>query len=307
MKTTSVTVTSRASDSSSLWSRLRHGRTVLHAEPDWPEFAGTDWSATIMAESVTDRFHAKQGRSIARWTLRNDDRELIVYLKRHYELPRLRGWLAALLPSRAWSPGLEEWEHLNWARAEGFWVPRAVAVAEWLHPGGRLQGFLAVEELAGMLALHEAIPLAHDSLSPADFARWKRGLIAELARLSRELHRRQTFHQDLYLCHFYVATRDCKTVPSTWTGNVAMIDFHRLAHHTLGSRYWQIKDLAQLLYSTFDVKVVTPRDQARFWKLYREGDWNSQGTPAGWMTRVIRFRADRYHRKNLRRQAQGGK
>ena len=50
-----------------------------------------------------------------------------------------------------------------------------------LQPGGRLQSFLAVEELTDMLPLHEAVPLAHRNLAPDDFARWKRGLTAALA------------------------------------------------------------------------------------------------------------------------------
>jgi heptose I phosphotransferase len=199
---------------SSLWRRLTRGRRLVRHDSDWPAFAGAGWADRVMAESVPDRFHAKQGRSIGRWTLAHGGRTLVVYLKRHYVLPRRHGLLAALWPSRAWSPGLQEWEHLNWARANGFPVPRTPAVGELLDPWGRLQSFLAVEELPDMLPLHEAIPLAQNRLPADEFARWKRGLVAELARLARELHRRSAFHQDLYLCHFYVADADCAAVPA---------------------------------------------------------------------------------------------
>jgi heptose I phosphotransferase len=273
---------------------------VVHREPDWDDFAGPGWLDRIMAESVPDRHHAKQGRSIGRWTLTAPDgRSLVVYLKRHHALPRLRGLLAAVAPGRPWSPGLEEWDHLRWARTNGFPVPRAVAVGELLGPWGKLQSFLAVEELTGMLPLHEAIPLAQRSLSPAAFAMWKRGLVAELARLTRELHGRRAFHRDLYLCHFYVPDADARRVPADWPGRVWMIDFHRLAFR--GSMRWrdsQVKDLAQLLYSTFDVPGVTARDRVRFWKLYRAG-WDN--SPVMWWVQTAAVaKAGRYERHNAR-------
>ena len=255
-----------------LWHRLTRGRRVVHREPDWDDFAGEGWLDRIMAESVTDRYHAKQGRSIGRWTLTAPDgRSLIVYLKRHYVLPRLRGLLSALAPDRPRSPGLEEWEHLRWARANGLPVPRAVAVGEFLGPWGKLQSFLAVEELTGMLPLHEAIPLAQRRLSAADFTRWKRGLVAELARLTRELHDRRAFHRDLDLCHFYLPDADTRRVPGSWPGLVWMIDFHRLTFPwRLRQASARVKDLAQLLYSTHGVCGITDRDRQRFWWVYRD-------------------------------------
>src|SRR5262249_12514526 len=177
--------------------------------PDWERFAGPDWDRRIMTLTVTDRLHEKQGRSIARLTLHAAGGTLVVYLKRHHRLPRWRGPMAAPLPRHARSPAFEEWDNLERLRREGFPVPRAVAAGQFLSPGGRLRSVLAVEELTGMLALHEAIPLASRRLSPADFAAWKRGLTRALAGLCRRLHERRFFHKDLYLCHFYVAQADC--------------------------------------------------------------------------------------------------
>jgi heptose I phosphotransferase len=276
---------------------------VVRCEPDWEQFAGAGWADTILTTTVTDRFHAKQGRSIGRWTLSRGDRTLVVYLKRHYVLPRVRGLLAALVPGRSWSPALEEWDHLEWARAHGFPVPRAMAGGELLGSWGRLQSFLAVEELPGMLPLHEAIPLALRWLPATEFAAWKAGLTAELARLCRELHRRRAFHQDLYLCHFYLPEADCGAVPERWPGRVWMIDFHRLAFHRLGWPWWQAKDLGQLLYSTFDVEGVEEADRDRFWDRYRTGDWGEATPPPRWIGTAARWRAGRNRRHNERRAA----
>lgn len=287
----------------SLLRRLVRGWRIIRQEPDWPTFAGNDWEERIMAEEVADRFHAKQGRSIGRWTLTSDNgSSLVVYLKRHYVLPRRHGLLAALFPRRAWSPGLQEWDHLAWAKAAGLPVPRAVAVGELRGPWGRLQSVLAVEELTGMLPLHEAVPLAEQRLSAPEFMDWKRGLIAEMARLSRELHRRRAFHKDLYLCHFYIAESDTALTPSAWMDRVVMIDFHRMGLHRWTWPWWVVKDLAQLLYSS-DVPGVTVRDRLRFWKLYRAGDWGNASVPPAWVRWAVRLKWRIYTRQKARRAA----
>src|SRR5205823_15020004 len=120
----------------------------------------------------------------------------------------------------------------------------AVAAGEFVGPWGRLQSFLAVEELAGMLPLHEAIPLAAERLPPATFTVWKRGLIAEMARIARASHDRHWYHKDLYLCHFYVPEADTRRVPPDWAGRLYLIDFHRLSRHPLTSLMFRAKDLA---------------------------------------------------------------
>lgn len=274
---------------------------VLRCTPDWPSFAGADWPSTVMAADATDRLHQKQGRSIARWTLTAaDGRTLVVFLKRHFVLPKRDGMLAKLFPGRAWSPGLSEWDHLEWAKGEGFPVPRALAAAEYRGPGLKLQSFLAVEELADMLPLHEAVPLAAERLGEAEFAAWKRGLFAEVARITRELHCRRYFHKDLYFCHFYIADADTRVSPDGWRGRVVMIDLHRLARHRLGWQWHAVKDLAQLLYSS-NVPGVTDADREAFWHEYRGGDWGNVSPLPLWLKGPIRWKARRYQRHHDRK------
>lgn len=269
---------------------------VLRCTPDWPRFAGADWPAAVMAVTVTDKLHQKQGRSIARWTLTDaDGQTLVVFLKRHFVLQKADALLAKLFPRRGWSPGLCEWEHLAWAEREGFPVPRAVAAGEFRGPGLKLQSFLAVEELADQLPLHEAVPQAFARLGEAEFATWKRGLFAELARLSRELHRRRHFHKDLYFCHFYIAESDTRLSPDSWRGRVTIIDLHRLARHRLGWQWYVVKDIAQLLYSSA-VPGVTDADREQFWADYRGGDWGGVGRPPEWLKGPILAKARRYQR-----------
>jgi hypothetical protein len=265
----------------------------LRQRSDWASFAGADWAEHILDAQVTDDFHAKQGRSTGRLVLQSAGQTLAVYLKRHFRLPRLQGLLAALWPTGDWSPALRECRHLQWARAQGLPVPRVVAAGEYLQPWGKLQSFLAIEELTGMLGLHQAVPLAARQLEPGDFRRWKAGLAREMARLTRFLHERRYFHKDLYLCHFYIPAADTRTLPE-WQDRVHMIDFHRLARHRLTWPWWRIKDLGQLLYSSA-IAGVDVRDRLRFWRYYLEP---GRRRAARWLTWCVRRKAVRYRHHN---------
>jgi len=288
----------------SFWRRLLLGVRRWRQRPDWPRFAGTDWPDRIMDVAVTDHFHAKQGRSTGRWIMRGPIEEgaqrLRVYLKRHYTLSWWQGWLAILWPQGNWSPAWQEWQQLEWARQQGLPVPRPVAVAEYIGPWGKLRSALAVEELVGRLSLQEAIPLAALRQDALSFRQWKRGLAAELARLTRLLHDRRCFHKDLYLCHFFIAAEDTYGAPAEgWRGRIHLIDLHRLNHHPLLWRIWQTKDLAELLYSSGMVGLDA-RDRLAFWRAYRGV---GPHRPSCWWTRwFILYRWQRYRRHNAHRQ-----
>jgi heptose I phosphotransferase len=280
-----------------IWQRLAKGcrRTWQHS--DWARVIASDWPERILSVDVTDRFHAKQGRSTGRWIVENARGRIAVYLKRHYRLPWWQGALAAVFPAWGWTPAEQERRRLAWASEQGLPVPRVLASAEYIGPGCRLQSMLAVEELGGMLPINEAMPLAVRRLSPREFARWKRGLVVELARLTNLLHSRKHFHKDLYLCHFYIPERFTRICPD-WKGQVHMIDFHRLAGHPLTWPVWLIKDLAELLYSS-EVVEIGPRDRLRFWRCYLSG--RSTGPFLACLKFFILAKWRRYRSHNLKR------
>jgi hypothetical protein len=76
-----------------------------------------------------------------------------------------------------------------------------------------------------------------------------------------------------------------------------MIDLHRLAHHRWTWRIWQLKDLAQLLYSS-EISGVDARDQLAFWAAYR-GTGPRRGTDR-WLRRWVLLKWQRYRRHNAR-------
>jgi heptose I phosphotransferase len=281
----------------SLWQRLFRGSGRFLQRSDWTRFAGTD-PARIMDQAVTDRFHAKQGRSTGRWVLEKDGSRLVVYLKRHYRLPWWQRLAATLWPGRGWSPALMEWHHLQWAKAQGIPVPEAVAAGEWVGPWLGLRSYLAVEELRDLLPLHEAIPEASARLAPADFRAWKRSLLREVARLTALLHRARRYHKDLYLCHFYAAPAG-SAPEASHQGRVVLIDLHRLGHHPWTGRRWQVKDLAQLLFSA-DVPGLDDRDRLYFFRHYRTGR-KLDRTGRRLLGAVLR-KAGQYRRHNEKRE-----
>ena len=181
-----------------MWGRLVHGVRRLRPSAEWEHFAGPGWADQIMRRAATDRHHAKQGRSIGRLVLEAEGRRLIVYLKRHYRLPWWQGLLALLRPSVAVSPGMQEWEHLEWARTEGFPVPEAVAGGDFIGPwvvaelpGGRADGHAAAARVARRPRRVAAIRLLSLETKPG----------REMARQAAELH--APLHQDLYLVTLY--------------------------------------------------------------------------------------------------------
>jgi heptose I phosphotransferase len=217
-----------------------------------------------MTEPGRDRLHAKQGRSTSRVRLDGPQSGLSVYLKRHFRSTRFLA-LRALLGTKPQSPAAIEWQRLSWARELDVLVPNVVACGERIGPGLRFQSFLMVEELVGFEELNLAVPRALKELSSGDFQRWKQQVIQRLAAAVARLHEHSLFHKDLYLCHVFVPTEP----PATAVERLTLIDLHRLASHRFTWPRWLLKDLGQLLFSTFGVVGISDRDRARFWICYK--------------------------------------
>ena len=250
----------------SLAQRLVRGTRWVWFSDEYRAALPADLGDTVMVLETTDRLHAKQGRSTARVRFDSPWGPLSVYLKRHFELP-WRARLAALLfPAGTHTPAAAEWAHLTRARGLGIAVPDVVAAGERIGPWGTLQSFLMVADLVGYLPLNEALPQLKKRLSAADFDRLKRDLVAEMAAITAKLHGANVFHKDLYLCHFFVDP----SLNAPLGRRLTLIDLHRLGEHRWSAPRWLVKDLAQLLFSTFAVSGINDRDRARFWWHYRK-------------------------------------
>lgn len=249
-----------------LLTRVLRGTRRLWISGDYRGRLPRDLGETVMSLDSSDRFHAKQGRSTARFRFDSPSGPLSVYLKKHFRLPWTARLAATLLPWGRFTPASIERHHLDQARALGIPVPDVVAGGESIGPWGSLQSFLMLAELTGCEALNETLPGLAANLPGPGFARLKHEIIEEMAVITARLHNHSLFHKDLYLCHFFL-----RVPPEPAGGNrLTLIDFHRMSRHRLTAPRWRWKDLAQLLYSTWDVAPISDRDRLRFWKRYVE-------------------------------------
>ncbi len=269
-------------------------RSRSDARPGWTWVAAPfrdqlpeDLTDTVMSLRTDDRFHAKQNRSTGRFRFDSPRGPLSVYLKRHIGDPG---------PSRAsvrwWrrtgrSPAAVEWAHLESLRRLHIAVPAPVAVGERIGDGTAVDSFLMVAELVGQKELNEALPLLRDRLDRDAFERLKRAIVRQMAGVAARLHNDRLYHNDFYLCHFFV-TVDPQPDAS---GAVTLIDLHRLARHRWLRPLYRSKDLGQLLYSMDGVPGIGPRDAWRFWAEYRRQAGLGRRS---WQLALVRFRAARY-------------
>lgn len=288
----------------SLWQRWARGVSWTWVNDRYRGRLPEDFDASLMTLESRDRYHEKQGRSTARVVFHEPGQtrrthgeptpeSLSVYLKRQYRLPWSARLAATLDPSGRHSPAAAEWEHLERARALGVEVPEAVAAGERIGPHGALTSFLMIAELSGCEALNEVLPGLAGRLDARAFARLKRSIIAEMARITATLHASGLFHKDLYLCHFFLDTERLGRVGVP--PRLVLIDLHRLAAHRLGRGWWRWKDLGQLLFSTYGVAGIDDRDRRRFWVAYLR---NCPVARARWQARIVAFRAARYRSHN---------
>jgi heptose I phosphotransferase len=87
----------------------------------------------------------------------------------------------------------------------------------------------------------------------------KRKIIEEVANIVARIHAEGLHHQDLYLCHFLCGSEQ-NGIPLT------LIDLQRVEQRRKLPRRWQVKDLAQLHFSS--AQYITRQDIRRFWKVY---------------------------------------
>jgi heptose I phosphotransferase len=315
----------------SLWQRWFRGVSWTWINERYRAHVADDLAANVMTLESRDRFHAKQGRSTARVVLIRADRPLVVYLKRHFQLPWPSRLAALVNPSGKHSPAAAEWVHLERARALGIDVPEVVAAGEHIGPWAQLQSFVLIAELSGCEAVNELLPRLATQLDSRAFETLKRRVVAEMARITATLHAARSFHKDLYLCHFFLDHRALNglahgsrgevsgerssakpsekhaffpplakrgfrwVVPAERVIRLSLIDLHRLKEHNLWPDWWRWKDLGQLLFSTYGVDGITDRDRLRFWRIYRQ---RIRIQRPRWHARMVRLRAARYLEHN---------
>ncbi len=127
----------------------------------------------------------------------------------------------------------------------------------------------------------------------------KRALIKRVAEITGSLHRLALNHCDLYICHFLLDLENGRT-PDPKNLTLHLIDLHRVRQRKTLPRRWQVKDLAALHFSSFEIGL-TLRDRLRFISTYTQRPWReSLKLKTGLWHRVER-RAQAFYREFKRR------
>jgi tRNA A-37 threonylcarbamoyl transferase component Bud32 len=196
-------------------------------------------------------------RNTVRLDLETETGEKRAFFLKRYTLPKIRERLKTYLSLKRPAPGAgQEW-HAMWTFMQrGLTGPVPVA---WGQDGKN--SLVLSEGVSHVMKLSEWAEryLGEGSGINPQVLSSKRKIIEEVANIVARMHIEGLYHQDLYLCHFLCGSEQ-NGIPLT------LIDLQRVKQHRMLPRKWQVKDLAQLHFSS--AQYLTRRDIRRFWKVY---------------------------------------
>jgi len=239
-----------------------------------------------------------------RWTAHFERGGRRFYIKCHEGV----GWLEILknlLSLRLPVLGARnEWRAIGRLEALGLATMRVVAFGEegW-SPASR-RSFLVTEALRATHDLEHWAGALRQA-PEAGRAKAKRGMICNLARITRTLHGNGINHRDYYLCHLRVAAAIEAVARDTATLRVYIMDLHRTQIRRRTPTRWVAKDLAGLLYSSHYGPArlpLTSGDLIRFLKVYRSGDWRQSLSRDRALWRKVGKRLCRDYRREFGRE-----
>ena len=155
----------------------------------------------------------------------------------------------------------QEWTAIQRLTEAGVPTMTAVAFGERGANPAAQHSFIVTEELAPTTDL-EQLSLNWREQPPAP--RFKRALIAEVAKMVGTMHRAGVNHRDCYICHFLLHT---DREPTADDLRLSVIDLHRAQTRAATPKRWRDKDLAALYFSALDIGL-TERDKLRFLRGY---------------------------------------
>lgn len=175
-----------------------------------------------------------------------EDEKIETYIKRYLPLPKKEYIKGAISLKPIFPDGaIHEWDAiLAFHNAN---IATMIPIAAGKLPDGR-----TVNITRAITDYRRASDILSDSPTKAV----RITLVENIAKLASKMHSAKFAHQDFYLVHLFIKD-DLSVYP---------IDLQRLIMGKLFKRRWQIKDLAQLLFSVDG--LVSRTDILRFWKIY---------------------------------------
>jgi UDP-glucose:(heptosyl)LPS alpha-1,3-glucosyltransferase len=197
--------------------------------------------------------------------LRDLERSITLYSKRHRSRFSLQDWFRWLIGKSIRADGMREWDNILAFRSRALPTVTPVAAGERILSRGIKESFVVT------LGLDEFTPLDDYMKArfvfPLDQARLKekRRVIRAAAQLTRQMHWTRLNHRDYYLCHLFVRPEE------DGKADLRLIDLQRAGHRMMPFRRWRIKDLAELQYSSLTVPFSN-WDRLRFYAVYSAGE-----------------------------------
>ena len=191
---------------------------------------------------------------------RSGDQHVIIYLKR-FGYPGVKELVRRWIVRRS-RDGAGIYDFLGAQRLaeKGVAVPRPVAYGQTCNWLGEKCSFAIIEALPASDSLERLLPNWKQKKGEYALLRDKKELIRQTAYLVRQLHQSGFNHRDLYLSHIFLS-RDGKGCE-----RLNLIDLQRVFQPVILKRRWQVKDLAQLYYSSRD--YFSNKDMMQFMHEY---------------------------------------
>jgi hypothetical protein len=210
-------------------------------------------------------------RNTVRLDLKTDGGEKRPFFLKRYTPPTARDRLKAYLRLKCPAPGARQEWHAMWIFLQ-VGIPGPVPVA-WGQNGE--DSLVLSEGVIHVMRLSEWAEryLGEGFGSNPQVLSAKRKIIKEVANIVGRMHAEGLHHQDLYLCHFLCGSEQ-DGLPLT------LIDLQRVKRHRRLPRRWQVKDLAQLHFSS--AQYMTRQDILRFWKAYNSIYYTKRGIIPLW-------------------------
>jgi len=158
------------------------------------------------------------------------------------------------------------------------------------------QSFIITKDLKNTISLED---YCRNWLSDPPSPTLKRALIQRVAEITGSLHRLGLNHCDLYICHFLLDVAESKT-PDPQNLTLHLIDLHRVRQRDKLPQRWQIKDLAALHFSSFEIGL-TARDRLRFISIYSQQPWRQALKQQAGLWQQVEKRAQAFYREFKRR------
>ena len=196
-------------------------------------------------------------RNTVRLDLETESGEKRAFFLKRYAPPTIRDRLKAYLRLKRPAPGARQEWHAMWTFLQ-LGLPGPVPVA-WGQDGG--PSLVLSEGVSHVMRLSEWAErnFGEGSCRNPQAIPAKHKIIEEVANVVARMHSAGLHHQDLYLCHFLCGSEQ-DGLPLT------LIDLQRVERSRRLSWRWQVKDLAQLHFSS--AQYITRQDMGRFWKVY---------------------------------------